>query len=104
MAVAGEEQIDAGWPAERIHDPRDGWDVGRERLSSLCQSSAAAKEGRLREARDVAVGQNSERANLVVDVRYRQPRDVNVCGSLCAALRHDHRDDKSCQSEREQPA
>jgi hypothetical protein len=79
VAVPRKEQIDLPWIADRLGDPADGGRVREEAAPGERESATPSIEGILRDAGDVAIGQDLQVADLVEDVGDRHPGDVDVC-------------------------
>ena len=77
VGVAVQKKVDARRPAQRRHDPRDGRHVGHRR-ARLRQAASPARKQAPGDPRDVPVGQDPQRTELVVDVRHGHPGDVHV--------------------------
>ena len=81
MAVAAEQHLDFRRTAERVHHPRHAFDVRCMRSAREGKAASSPVKIRLGDARDVAIGDNAERADLVKHVRDGHPRDVDVVRS-----------------------
>ena len=89
VTVAGKQKTYRSRPAERVEHALDRRGIGPMRVARECITAAPTIELFAWNASDVAVGQDTQRAQLVVDVGDRHPRDGNVvrAGGLRPRLR-----------------
>jgi hypothetical protein len=78
MAVTRKQEIDSLLSTERLQHARDGVYVRLVCHACVRESAASAVEGVLRNAREVAVCQDSNVADFIIYVGDRHPRDVDV--------------------------
>jgi hypothetical protein len=80
VAVAAEENLNLRRAADRAHDPCDAFHIRSVSSARIGKAAAAPVKLRLGNARDVAVGDNAKRADLVKHIRDRHPGDIDVVG------------------------
>ena len=78
MTVARKYEVDSLLSTERLQHARDGVYVRLVCHVCVRESAASAVEGVLRNACEVAVCQDSNVADFVIQVGDRHPRDVDV--------------------------